>query len=260
LPEPPKIITLLTDFGTEDPYAGILKGVILTINPFVTIVDISHGVQPQDVTGAAYLIPEYFPLFPPGTVHVSVVDPTVGSSRRAIAVRAGGHLFVGPDNGIFSFLFQGSWEAYTITERTYALKDISSTFHGRDIFAPAAAHLSMGLAAERLGKKIEDPLVLEGLLPEVQKDILYGRIVRFDRFGNAITNIALKAFLDFTGGRPFRIVVGKVTFDRISSSYYEGKAACLVGSNGYLEFAFFRGSFREECGVWKGDEVIVRLL
>jgi S-adenosyl-L-methionine hydrolase (adenosine-forming) len=260
LPEPPKIITLLTDFGTEDPYAGILKGVILSINPFVTIVDITHGVQPQDVGEAAYLIPEYFPLFPPGTVHVSIVDPTVGSSRRAIAGKAGGHLFVGPDNGIFSFLFQGSWEAYAITDRAYALNEISSTFHGRDIFAPAAAHLSMGLAIERLGKRIEDPLVLQGLLPEVQKDILYGRIVRFDRFGNAITNIALEPLLAFTGGRPFRITVGKLTFDRISSAYYEGKAVCLAGSNGYLEFAYFRGSFSEECSAWKGDEVTVRLL
>jgi S-adenosyl-L-methionine hydrolase (adenosine-forming) len=260
LSEPPAIITLLTDFGTDDPYAGIMKGVILSVNPTATVIDITHGVEPQDVEAAAYLIPEYAPLFPAGTVHVAVVDPMVGSARRPIVVASGGRLFVGPDNGIFSLITQQPWGAHEIADRHYMRNVVSSTFHGRDIFAPAAAHLSLGLPPERLGPKVEDPVVLQGLSAEVQGNILCGRIVRLDRFGNAITNISGEAFRAFVGEQPYRITLGKLTFDRISSAYYEEKMTCLVGSNGYLEFALFKGSFQAECGVWKGDEVFVRLL
>ncbi len=254
-----KAVTLLTDFGVRDPYVGVMKGVILSVDGAAPIIDITHEVEPQDVREAAFLIPEYYPFFEGGSVHVAVVDPTVGSQRRPMVVSSGGHLFVGPDNGIFSIILQRPWAAYEITERQYMLGEVSSTFHGRDIFAPVAAHLSRGLAPDRLGRRIDDPVLLEGLFPEAFDDALCGKIVRFDRFGNAITNISGDAVRSFAAGKPVRITFKKLSFDRISRAYYEDQTACIIGSNGYLELASFRQSFRDEFGAWKGDEVTVRL-
>jgi S-adenosylmethionine hydrolase len=253
------VVTLLTDFGVRDPYVGIMKGVILSIHGGAPIVDITHEVDPQDIREAAFLIPEYYRFFEKGSVHVAVVDPTVGSERRPMVAAAEGRLFVGPDNGIFSLILRKPFEAYEITDRRYVLNPVSATFHGRDIFAPVAAHLSAGLRPDRVGRPIGDPVLLDGLFPQALHDELYGTIVRFDRFGNAITNISWEAFQAFAGERPYRISVGRLTFERLSRTYSEGETACIVGSNGYLEFAVFGRSFREECGAWKGDEVTVRL-
>ncbi len=292
-----KIITLLTDFGLKDPYVGIMKGVIHTItgthaflphrqrrwvapitgraapasrflpapsNPSlslsdhdVTIVDITHDVEPQDVREAAFLIEEYYRFFPANTVHVAIVDPTVGSARRSIILSKERYLFVGPDNGIFTLIMGDDPEVYLIEDPGFMLKDISSTFHGRDVFAPAAAHLSKGIQPSAFGKQITDPVGLQNLLPRIKGNSLKGEVVRFDRFGNAITNIKVDYLTDFLHGRPLEIRIAGITFTTINKSYYEDTFTCLVGSSGYLEFGFFKGSFAETTQIAKNEQVTV---
>lgn len=254
-----KIITLLTDFGSKDPYAGIMKGVILSINPDVTIIDITHEVDPQDIKEGAFLIQEYYRYFQRGTIHLAIVDPTVGSTRRPVILSKDGHSFVGPDNGIFTLLVDRDTESYAIENRAFMREDISDTFHGRDIFAPVAAHLSLGVKPSMFGGKIIDLVHLADLFPEIHTDVLFGEIIRFDRFGNAITNISADTLNHFIKEKPFVISVGKVEFKSLNTSYYEKDVTCLIGSSGYLEFAYFKGSFKEEQRVWKGDEVTVRV-
>lgn len=252
-------ITLLTDFGLKDPYVGIMKGVILSINPDACIIDISHNVEPQDVTEACFLVKEYVPFFRRGSIHVCVVDPTVGTMRRAIALVRDGHFFVGPDNGLFTLLFDSQSRAYEITNRSYMLGRVSRTFHGRDVFAPVAAHLSLGLNPALLGKEISEPVRLADIHPVKKGRLLTGRIVRFDRFGNAISNITAASLSAFHKGRPFRIEIGSLTFDRVNRTYSEKALTCLEGSSGYLEFAAFKGSIAQTKGIRKNDPVVVRL-
>ena len=254
-----KVITLLTDFGLADPYVGTMKGVILKINPRVSIVDITHAVPSQDVKEAAFIIKEYYSYFDAGTVHVAVVDPTVGSERRPLILSKDGQLFVGPDNGIFSHLIRGSAEIHEIMNRDFMLRDISSTFHGRDVFAPAAAHLASGVPASAFGPAIENPVYLARIFPEIVNGVLTGEVARLDRFGNAITNIDIGAFKDFTGNRLFRISIGEMIFTSLNQSYYEQDFTCLVGSSGYIEFGQYKGSFAREKGVGKGVAVRVEL-
>jgi S-adenosyl-L-methionine hydrolase (adenosine-forming) len=252
-----KIITLLTDFGLTDAYVGIMKGVILSINPDAGIVDITHEVEAQDIREAAFLIKESYQWFPAGTVHVAVVDPTVGSSRRPIIVVGQNLIFVGPDNGIFTLVMDGNPVVYVIENREFMLPAVSGTFHGRDIFSPAAAHLSKGVLPPAFGRRIDDPVRLEGLFPLREGGVLKGRIVRFDRFGNGITNISKDSLQSFLEGRTFRIEMRDMSFGHISGSYYEGDFTCLFGSSGYLEFGYFKGSFRDKTGARKEDEVRV---
>jgi S-adenosylmethionine hydrolase len=157
-------LTLLTDFGLKGPYVGIMKGMILSINPDAHLIDICHDVEPQDVTEGCFLIKEYAPFFRKGTTHVCVVDPTVGSTRRAIVVIHDGHFFVGPDNGLFTLLFDSQSKVFEITNKSYMLARVSRTFHGRDVFAPVAAHLLWGLIAA-LGKEISEPVRLADIYP-----------------------------------------------------------------------------------------------
>jgi S-adenosyl-L-methionine hydrolase (adenosine-forming) len=255
-----KIITLLTDFGLADPYVAIMKGVILKINPHVRIVDITHSVSPQDVKEAAFIIKEYYPYFETGTVHVAVVDPTVGSGRRPLILERDGHYFVGPDNGIFSHLIQGITAIHEIRNRDFMLKSVSSTFHGRDVFAPAAAHLVSGVRPSAFGPAIENPVNLGGIFPETANNILSGEVVRLDRFGNAITNIDFDVFKNFVGSRRFRIGINDTVFTSLNQSYHEQEFTCLVGSSGYIEFGYYRGSFGETKSVTKGDPVRIELL
>ncbi len=255
-----KIVTLLTDFGLQGPYVGIMKGVILKINPDVTIVDITHAVSPQDVREAAFIANDCYSYFEAGTVHVAVVDPTVGSKRRPLIVVRDGTFFVGPDNGIFSHLIKEDQEVYEIANRAFMLKEMSSTFHGRDVFAPAAAHLAAGVDPSAFGPRVDDPVYLENIFPRIVNGALSGEVVRFDRFGNAITNIDIHTFNDFMGDKPFRITVGATVFSSLNGSYYEQETTCLVGSSGYIEFGSYRGNFAEAMGVRKGDPVRVDLL
>ncbi len=253
------IITVLTDFGGRDPYVGVMKGVMLGINPHLHIVDITHEVGPQDVEEASFLIGEYFPHFPKGTVHLCVVDPTVGSARKALIVTKDGHLFVGPDNGIFSLLFAGGEaRAYEIANKRFMGASLSGTFHGRDVFAPAAAHLSAGTGPSEFGPVYARPVVLDGLFPIIDHETMEGRIVRFDRFGNAISTISFDVFNDFVAGRLFTIEMSTLAFDALSRSYYEARHTCLVGSSGYLEFGLFKGSLARDLGIDKGEKVTVR--
>jgi S-adenosylmethionine hydrolase len=255
-----KIITLLTDFGLADPYVAIMKGIILKINPHVRIVDITHAVSPQDVKEAAFIIKEYYSYFEAGTVHVAVVDPTVGSARRPLVLAKDGYYFAGPDNGIFSHLTQGGTEIYEIKNQDFMLKNVSSTFHGRDIFAPAAAHLASGVQPSAFGPAIENPVYLAGVFPETVNGILSGEVARLDRFGNAITNIAFEVFKNFVGSSRFRIGIKDTFFTFLNQSYYEQDFTCLIGSSGYIEFGYNRGSFAERKGVTKGDPVRIELL
>ncbi|NLT24995.1 MAG: SAM-dependent chlorinase/fluorinase [Syntrophorhabdus sp.] len=253
------IITLLTDFGVKDPYVGVMKGIILGIDPGCRIVDMTHEVEPQDMREAAFLIDDYWRYFPPGTVHVAVVDPTVGSARRPLIVSAKGHHFVGPDNGVFTLLADNAPDIHVIENRNFMLSPVSSTFHGRDVFSPAAARLSRGYSPQAFGRKITDPVLLSDIHPVIEGRTLKGSVVRFDRFGNAITNIKGHALRYFAGEGPFEIRMGEHVFAAIGKTYCEGGLTCLEGSSGYLEFGVFKGDFRRETGTGKGDPVTVTL-
>lgn len=256
-----KIITLLTDFGTKDSYVAQMKGVIMSINPQAKIVDITHEIEPQDIREAAFILKEYYSYFPEGTIHIAVVDPEVGSDRRPVICISDGYFFIGPDNGIFTMVADERTDIYFIKNREFMLPQISNTFHGRDVFSPVAAHLSKGVTASSFGERLEKYTVLENCFPLVYPDVIYGEIVRFDRFGNAITNIDEKTLDAIIKDRGFRISVGrKKEFKNIKKSYFEDEFTCLIGSSGYLEFGYYKGSFKDKIGVWKGDEVIVKII
>lgn len=253
------IITVFTDFGLKDSYVGIMKGVILSINPKATIVDVTHEIEPQDILEASFVIDESYRYFPKGSIHLCVVDPTVGSTRRALLLHSHGHFFSGPDNGLFSMLLDEATEIREIRNPRYTLPDVSSTFHGRDIFAPVSAYLSLGAPFSGFGPPVDDPIKLSGLHPDMEDRELKGRVVRFDRFGNAISNISatvLRRFLDREG---FVISIGRMSFTSLDRSYFEQPLTCLIGSAGYLEFGSFCDNFREKTGIRKGDSITVRL-
>lgn len=254
-----KTITLLTDFGLKGPYVAIMKGVILSINPAVRIIDVTHEVDPQDMREGAFLICEYYRYFERGTIHVAVVDPTVGSKRKPVAFEKDGHFFVGPDNGLFTLLIDNSTRVYGIENSKYMLREVSTTFHGRDIFAPASAHLSFGVHPSAFGNPVANPVHLARLLPTIRKDAIRGQVVRFDRFGNAITNITMYVVREFSQERPFTITLAGISLASINKGYFEQDFTCVEGSSGYLEFGYFRGSIREVKGVKKGDPVTVKL-
>jgi hypothetical protein len=251
-------VTVLTDFGLKDPYVAIMKGVMLSINPRLSFVDITHAVEAQDIREACFIIGEYYRYFSLGTVHLCVVDPTVGSSRKALVVSKKGHFFVGPDNGLFSLLLEGDAIVHEISNPRYMLNSLSGTFHGRDVFAPAAAFLSLDTAIAEFGPPVSEPERLEGLLPYEEDGVLIGTVVRFDGFGNAISNVSFDLFRSFAKGEAFRIEIGDLTFDRLSESYYKGQYTCLVNSAGYLEFGLFRGDLALDLAIRKGDAVRIR--
>lgn len=278
-----KIITLLTDFGLKDPYVSILKRVIYAITGAharptqrqrkwiassrpkllpgdngVNIIDITHDVAPQDVREGAFFIEEYYRFFPVGTIHIAIVDPTVGSARHSIILSKDNYLFVGPDNGIFTLIMGDDPEVHLIENTNLMLKNVSSTFHGRDIFAPAAAHLSKGVPVSAFGRRIADPVRLHNVLPTVDGFSLRGEVVRFDRFGNAITNIKADCMRDVLHGRPFEVCIAGITFTTINGSYYEDEFTCLIGSSGYFEFGYFKGSFAEMTKISKGEQVTIK--
>lgn len=254
-----KTITLLTDFGLKDPYVGIMKGVILSIYPDVRIVDITHEVDPQDVREGAFLIEEYYRYFERGTIHVAVVDPTVGSDRKPVVFSKDGYFFIGPDNGLFTLILDDATPVFAIENKRYMRKEISPTFHGRDIFAPAAAYLASGVQLSMFGSVVQKPVRLPGLYPVIEESVLKGEVVRFDRFGNAITNITETNIQSFSQDKMVSIVLRDIVFFETSKSYFEGETTCLIGSNGYLEFGYFKGSLKKRMGLKKGDQVMVRI-
>jgi len=236
------IITLTTDFGLADYFVGCMKGVILSINPNVNIVDISHEIKPYDVTGCCYFLSSFYKYYPPNTINVVVVDPGVGSSRKPLLIKADDYYFIGPDNGIFSSVLENAdhAEIYHLTNSDFFAKFVSSTFHGRDIFAPVSAYLSLNTHISKFGEKIENIKLLNNIKPKLSHSKIIGNIVYQDRFGNLITNINK----DLTKNIE-RIVIGKVQIDKISSSYNEvakGELLALVGSSGFLEISANMGS------------------
>ena len=262
---PPRIITLTTDFGISDAYVGVMKGVILGINPNVQIVDITHAIPPQDIREAAFLIHSAYHYFPEGTIHTIVVDPGVGSERRAIVYQTDLAFFVCPDNGILTYLLQEigheavlSGNVVAIQNRDYFLPEVSNTFHGRDIFAPVAAHLSLGVPLADIGPPVRDLVRLSIPTPHVSKDEIIGQIVKIDNFGNAITNISESVLVG--GAALYEITVGRARLTRINRAYAEsevGEPLAIIGSFGMLEIAVNGGSAERHLGLKRGDAVVV---
>src|SRR5436853_460145 len=236
---PRPIITLLTDFGSQDYFAAAMKGVILSINPAAQIVDISHEIPPQDIHAAAFNLLATYKDFPSNTIHVAVVDPGVGSARRAVLIECAEQFFVGPDNGIFSWICEreGKYHAIHLTNEKFFQHPVSATFHGRDIFAPAAAALSNGVAPEELGPSIENLIHLDSLRPKILSDgVIEASIIHIDRFGNCITNLTREILGDDLS-RVRLVVSGRqiTSFRRYYSEAEEREVFCIIGSAGFLE-------------------------
>lgn len=255
-----RIITFTSDFGLDDPFVGIVKGVILSINPDATIIDITHLIPPQDVLQAALTLRSAFRFFPPQTIHLAVVDPGVGSHRKPIVIDSHPYIFVGPDNGLFSLVLGENFTPYLIENPRFFLPEVSQTFHGRDIFAPVAAHLSLGVPPTAIGRKLESIERLSIPSPFIREDRIIGQILAFDRFGNAITNISRELL---EGKKRISVKVGEYFIEGLSAYYGEKKPLtplALIGSSGFLEIAINLASAKELLGLAKGDEVEVRLL
>lgn len=259
----PAVVTLTTDFGTTDHFAGVMKGVILGIAPHTAIVDITHEITPFAISEAGFVVSQTYPYFPPGTVHVVVVDPGVGSSRRAIVVEAAGQLFVGPDNGLFSMLYsREQCKVRVISNSEFFLDAISQTFHGRDIFAPVAAHLAAGAKPDQVGGEIDDyHRSMTGAVPErTGKRIWTGAILKIDRFGNIITNFRADDLPDLTL-HPFEMQVGFQKIDSMARSYADAKQElfAIIGSSGYIEVSANQQPAAKVLGVGVGAPVELTL-
>jgi S-adenosylmethionine hydrolase len=273
------LITLTTDFGTADGYVGTMKGVILGITPDARLVDLSHGIAPQDVHEAAFVLFASYPFFPAHAVHLVVVDPGVGGARRAIALRTPSGTFVGPDNGVFSYVMaREPMEALVeLADPCYRLSHVSHTFHGRDIFAPAAAHLAAGVPVADLGPPISDPFTLPLPRLDVAVEGIVGQVLYVDHFGNVVTSIGQFQWDDdglwlepaFGDAEPrvrldaARVVVAAAGQEvaevrRTYADVAPGEVLALVGSSGYLEVAVREGSAALLLGVQPGDEVALR--
>ena len=244
------MITLLTDFGTADYFVGAVKGAILSVDPKAVIVDITHDIPPQDIEAGAFTLLACYKTFPAGTIHMAVVDPGVGSTRRPIVVTANEQLFVGPDNGIFSYICdrESSRRTFHITADKYFRPSPSSTFHGRDIFAPVAAALSRGVQPEELGSEIEDEVRL-GSLDSVS------RIIHIDRFGNCITNITHDQLKSEKG---VTLRVKDKTIRNFRKFYGEDSSStpfAIWGSAGFLEISVNGGSAAKVLRVKRGDKI-----
>ncbi|MBW1841258.1 MAG: SAM-dependent chlorinase/fluorinase [Deltaproteobacteria bacterium] len=262
------IVTLLTDFGTRDAYVGVMKGVILSIGPTSTIVDITHHIDPQDVRQAAYTISASYKYFPKGTVHLIVVDPGVGSERTILAVEMAGHFFLAPDNGVLTpLLDEGKIEAIvSVDDSRFFLEPVSRTFHGRDIFAPAGAHIAMGVAVKDLGTLIDRKDLVRVDIPKPfvsDKGELIGAIVSFDRFGNLLSNIDsdhIAAFCGSDAENRLQILFRGDRINSLSGVYSEAepmRPLAVIGSFGYLEISVNLGSARKHYAADKGDVVRV---
>lgn len=258
--KPSGIVALLTDYGLQDAYAGILKGSLLSVNPAARIVDLTHDIPPQDIREGGRVLSAARPYFPTGTVFVAVVDPGVGTDRAILGVETDRHYFIAPDNGILGFLDRGGTirRIVRVTESRYFLKPVSRTFHGRDIFAPVAGHLSKGVDLGRFGPGIGRITTSEASAPRVSTaGAVNGEVVSIDRYGNLITNIPGDLLRD---SRDIRITVGRRIVRALSGSYADakkGELLALVGSTGHLEISVNQGSARSAAKIQRGDRVLV---
>jgi len=290
------LVTLTTDFGTADGYVGTMKGVILSIAPDARLVDISHEIAPQNVRQAAYVLYAAYPFFPPHAVHLVVVDPGVGSARRPIALRTPTGYFVGPDNGVFSYVMacEPVEALVELSDPRYRLAEVSHTFHGRDVFAPAAAHLAAGLSIMALGPPVRDPITFPPPRLEVAPGGVTGEVLHADHFGNVITSIGqlvwsgdelllepafqgARGRIQEAGGKrqeawdggqvrfkasEVAVVVGGREIAGVHRAYAEaepGEALALVGSDAHLEIAVREGSAARRLELRSGDAVVLRL-
>jgi S-adenosylmethionine hydrolase len=259
------VITLSTDFGWDDPYLGIMKGVILGINPRVTLVDITHGLSPKRLMEAAIKLATAIDYFPKGTIHLAVVDPGVGGVRRPILIKTKEHYWIGPDNGLFTRILQAfpDFRIFHLTNPQYFLEPVSRTFHGRDIFAPAAAHLSRGLSPAKLGKRLYDPILLDIPKPEFKKNKATGRVLYADHFGNLITNLGKEETKKYFDRQDSTVRIGRRMIPGPHENYAQqklGKIMALFGSSGYLEIACNLKSAAELVGYVPGKVLEVNLL
>jgi hypothetical protein len=259
----PRVITLITDFGTADSYAGVIKGVILSGNPAAVVVDITHEIEPQDVRGACFALLTAYPWFPKKTIHLVVVDPGVGSERRPLIVETKDHFFVGPDNGVFTPILAGSSvkAVYEITDRASLLRKVSSTFHGRDIFAPVAARISKGARPTHIGAPVSDYVMLDWPQPvQVKTGVAEGEILHCDRFGNLITNFSRTCVRELTGGGNFYLrCAGRAIKQMVPSYAYAktGQLCYVFGSADFLEIAVANGSAAARLKAQRGDPVML---
>jgi S-adenosyl-L-methionine hydrolase (adenosine-forming) len=257
------IITLTTDFGTRDAYVAEMKGVMLEIaasaDHTLHLIDVTHDVAAHDVTEGALALDAAVPYFPRGSIHLAVVDPGVGTDRRGLVVRTDRALFVGPDNGLFTpFLEQSTpWDAWELQAQEYRLPSVSRTFHGRDIFAPAAAHLAAGVAPERFGPAVRDPVRLAWPTVRAVAGAVAGAVVHVDRFGNLVTSIRGEALDDVGQGARIRLAGRPLPLVGTYGELEEGQAGALVGSSGRLEIAVREGSAAARFKARRGTPVVV---
>jgi S-adenosylmethionine hydrolase len=254
------IITLLTDFGTRDHYVASMKGVILGINPHCVLVDITHQVKPHDIEEGAFVLANACSFFPKGTVHVSVVDPGVGGPRKPILIVTRDYFFLGPDNGLLSLAAQGETvkQAIELTNSKYFLSRVSATFHGRDIFAPAAAHLTRGIRPGMFGPRLNSWAKLDIPQPVITGRGLVGTVFHVDAFGNLITNIRERELLQFNRGRSIVIRAGGKNVIGLKKGYWEarkGAPIALIGSGGFLELSVREGSAQKLLKLKRGDKI-----
>jgi S-adenosylmethionine hydrolase len=246
-------ITLSTDFGLDDPYVGIMKGVILGINPQVQLIDLTHALSNQHLMEAAFVLQTAYSYFPKGTVHLAIVDPEVGGGRRLMAIQGKETIWVGPDNGLFTLVLKKQPQAklFHLTNSAFFLKPVSCTFHGRDILAPVAAHLSQGVPLEEMGPSISDPVLLSFPEPEIKEKEIAGQVLWADHFGNLITNIHQETLLPYLSDPAITVFIGSDTITEILQTYsqgHPGRLMALIGSSGYLEIACNLGRADEKVG------------
>jgi hypothetical protein len=268
------VITLTTDFGYTDAYVAAMKGVILSLNPEAILVDLCHSIAPQNISQGAFVLSSAVKYFPSGTIHLIVVDPGVGTLRRAIILKSPDYFFIAPDNGVLSYVIKPSltrskltstklrklpaeFQAVAITNPKFWRYPVSNTFHGRDVMAPVAAYLSLGTPLEQFGEKVTSILILP--FPQPQKELngeIIGRVIHIDRFGNLITNVSRQ---DLPESKVAFEVAGKIV-EGLSHSYAEGgELLAIIGSSGHLEFAWRDGSAADKLGIKIGDRIKIRL-
>jgi S-adenosylmethionine hydrolase len=259
------LVTLLTDFGTADYFVGAMKGAVLSANPRAQVIDITHEIPAHDIEAGAFTLLAAFETFPAGTVHVAVVDPGVGSARRAVAVETPGHTFVGPDNGVFGYVYERveRFAVHQLTNENFFRRDVSTTFHGRDVFAPVAGALSRGVAVEELGPRVEDFVRLPFARPARRADgVLEGRVIHVDRFGNCVTNFTRQDFPVELFEQGMKMKVGGSEIRRLRRFFAEesdaaGEAFAIWGSAGLLEIAVNLDSAARRLGAGRGQAVEV---
>jgi S-adenosylmethionine hydrolase len=257
------IVAMLTDFGLEDGYVGAMKGVMLRIDPRLQLVDVSHRIERHDIVSAALMLEHLAGHFPEGTVHLAVVDPGVGGERRALVAEAEDFFFVGPDNGLFTAVLQRypPRRLVAIEDSSYLPAGRSDTFHGRDVFAPVAAHCAAGVPVERFGSQVDEFRTVEIPAPLRRGQTLRGQVIAVDHFGNLVTNISREVLEEFSRGEEVIVEIGRTVIPGLSRSYLQagrGHPLAVVNSWDHLEVAVSEGDARKELGVVRGQTVTVR--